>query len=81
MQKQLSDGKAVEDIKVDLRLSVMKELEAKWIVSCYGYLRANTTTGNNGYKKAGIIDAIQSGPPVADLESDQEDPFADFEDD
>ena len=61
MLKQSSDGKAVEDIKVDLRLSVMKELEAKWIVSSYDYLRANITIGYNGYKKAGIIDAIQSG--------------------
>ena len=70
----------MEDIKVDLQLSVMKELDAKWIVSSYDYLSDNTTIGYNGYKKTGIIDAIQSGPSVPDMESDQEDPFADLED-
>ena len=64
VQKQLLKGIQIESVKVDLRLSVMKELEAKWIVSTFDYLRANTSIVFNGFQEAGIVHAIQNGPQV-----------------
>ena len=38
VQKQMENGIPVEEVKVDLRISVLKELEAKWMLSVYDYL-------------------------------------------
>ena len=56
VQKQLLNGTVVEDVKVDLHLSV---LEAKWIVSVYDYLCANTSFGYNGFKQVGLTHALE----------------------
>ena len=54
--KQLEAGKQVEDIEVDLRLSVIKPLHAQWLVDVYNYF--STDAGREiifkGWKKAGI---------------------------
>ena len=66
---------------MDMRLSVLKELQAKWMVSAYDYLRANPQIGMNGFKEAGIVAAIEDPSVIAvvrGLGSD-EDPFADLE--
>ena len=60
----------------------MKELRAKWIVSAYDYLRCNPSICLNGFKAAGILDAMEAG--IISMNSDQldhEDPFADLTDD
>lgn len=44
----------VENIKVDLSLTRMKPLGAKWIVSLYDYLGSNSDIIRNGFKSAGI---------------------------
>jgi hypothetical protein len=41
--------------KVDLSLSVMKPLGAKWLISLYEYLRDNPSLSINGYKEAGLL--------------------------
>ena len=43
---------------VDLRLSVIKPLGAKWIVSLYEYIKSNPTLVRNGFKEAGILDCV-----------------------
>ena len=72
----------IEDVRVDTRLSIMKELEGKWIVSAYDYLRCSPSISLNGFKAAGILDAMEgeiivvdSGPlddehPLIDLTND-----------
>ena len=35
----MNDGKQPEDIEVDMKLSVIKSLSARWIISAYDYLR------------------------------------------
>ena len=69
---KLQEGKNVEDVSVDMRLSVVKELQAKWIVSAYDYLCSNPQIGINGFKEAGIVAAIET--PHSD-----QDPFDDLE--
>ena len=40
---------------VDLRLSIIKPLSAKWIVSMYEYIKSNPALVSNGFKEAGIV--------------------------
>ena len=80
--KQLLQGKSPEDVRVDMRLPVLKELQAKWIVSTYNYLSANPQIGVNGFKEAGIVTAIEDPSSIETripLDKDEEDPFADLE--
>ena len=56
---QIESGKSIQDVRVDTRLSIMKELEAKWIVSACDYLRSNPSIIVNGFKAAGIVDAVE----------------------
>ena len=44
---------------VDLRLSIIKPLCAKWIVSLYEYIKSNPALVSNGFKEAGILDCLQ----------------------
>lgn len=58
MQQRLASGKPLEDIEVDLKLTVVKPLLAQWLINMYNYF-----TGSNGkrvigkrqgWKKAGV---------------------------
>ena len=40
VQLQIESGQKIEDVRVDTRLSIMKELGAKWIVAAYDYFAA-----------------------------------------
>ena len=76
---QLQQGKKAEEVKVDMRLSILKEMQAKWIVSAFDYLRSHPEIGINGFKTAGIVKAIEE-PESLVLSNDKEedeDPFAD----
>ena len=63
IEEGLSEGKDFEDIDIPLILSVLKPLYASWVVDLYNYL--TTTKGKvvieNGWKKAGITEAIEGG--------------------
>ena len=72
VQEQLEKGTSIEEVRVDLRLSVMKELEAKWLVSAYDYFKGNNSIIQNGFKEVGIIDAVEG-------QQLDEDPFADID--
>ena len=56
---QLKRDVQLEMFKVDLRLSIMKELEAMWMVSAYNCIKSNKTINQNGFSKTGIMDAIE----------------------
>ena len=58
-----------------MRLSVMKELSAKWLEGLYDCLRALDQIIVNGFKETGIKEAIESPPTCAPDNSD-DDPFA-----
>ena len=53
VQKQLDDG-ATHISPVDLRMSMMKPLGSRWLVSLYDYIRDHKGIVLNGFKAAGI---------------------------
>ena len=73
--KQMNDGKQPEDIEVDMKLSVMKPLSARWIISAYDYLIHEGGIVLGGFVEAGIREAVDK--PESDPESEEDDPFAD----
>ena len=75
VQEQFEKGTSIEEVKVDLQLSVMKELEAKWLVSAYDYIKGNGSIIQNGFKEVGILDAVEG----QQLSEPDEDPFADID--
>ena len=48
----------VELVPVDLRLVVMRELSAQWLVEIFDYISSNPQFIVNGFEKAGIADAL-----------------------
>ena len=40
---------------VDLTMSVVKPLSAKWLIALYNYMKENPTININGFKQAGIF--------------------------
>ena len=72
----IENGVELEDIEVDYRLSVLKPLHIKWLVELCNHMSTAEVKEivTNGWKKAGIFDAIKfgsSGLPSLD-------PFADI---
>ena len=74
VKQQLDSGVQLDDVEVDIRLSVIKPLHAQWLVNVYNFF---TGTGKGkaiiakGWKKAGIAGLLDGStilPP--------EDPFA-----
>ena len=65
----MEKGLASHEIKVDVRISVLKPLYASWITKFYDHMRTNEQIVLNGWKKSGISDVIL---PEADK---KEDPF------
>ena len=47
-----------EMVPVDLRLSIVKPLSAKWIMKTYDYLKSNTQIISNGFRVAGIASCL-----------------------
>ena len=81
VKHQIESEISVQDVRVDTRLSIMKEIEAKWIVSTYDYLCSNPSIIVNGFKAAGIVDAVEGKMDVCipEVPSD-DDPFAELTD-
>ena len=73
VSKQLEAGTQVEDVDVDKRMSVMKELSSRWFISAYDHIQSNPDIVKNGFKKAGITKALETGLPEADAELDLQD--------
>ena len=63
IKNQLSLGKKVEVIKIEFRLTTLKPLHAKWLVEYYNEITSENGSSViiNGWKAAGIYDAIKAG--------------------
>ena len=70
VQQQLAEGTVIDEVKVDMRMSVMKECVAKWIVLCYDYLQNNKQIVYNGFKEASIVDALQNPPTTQTIDDE-----------
>ena len=60
VSKQLRAQKAAADVKVSLKLSVIRSLHAKWIVDLYNTLKDDKKMAINGFRSAGITEAIEN---------------------
>ena len=57
---QIADQLESDDTQqVDMRLSIMKPLGARWLVELYDYLGSNPSFIVNGFAAAGILDALK----------------------
>ena len=59
----LQVGAKLDDINIKFHLSVIKPLHTKWLIECYNHISFDAGTKGivNGFKLAGIYDAIRSG--------------------
>ena len=64
--KQLRAGKTAADVKVSLKLSVIKPLHAKWIVNLYNTLKDDKEMAMNGFRGAGITEAIENAKDMVE---------------
>ena len=76
VQNQMESGNSIDEIEVDLRISVLKPFHATWLVSLYNHL-----TGSVGkrhiakeWSKAGISELVQGKTTLS-----PEDPFENIE--
>ena len=69
---QLEGGSSVYDVQVPWKLSVIKPIHAKWLLSLYDHLANSSDTIIKGFAMAGIKDALMMELPL-------EDPFADLD--
>jgi len=70
VKNQLDNGTALDDVKVDLRLSKIKPLHAQWLVEMYNHLGQQILI--NGCMKAGVVDLFvgsHTPPPEDPFES------------
>ena len=58
--KQLRAEKAHANVKVSLKLSIIKPLYAKWIIDLYNTLKDDKKMAINGFRNAGISEAIEN---------------------
>ncbi|CAH1248589.1 POGZ [Branchiostoma lanceolatum] len=58
--KALEEGLPIEDVKVDLRLSVMKPLHASWLLGAIDRVAAKRNVVARGWDRTGIRDAIET---------------------
>ena len=56
---QLSDTSDIDEVKVDLSLSRMKPLGAKWLTKLYDYMKTKPEIIKNGFKEAGISGILE----------------------
>ena len=60
---QLDEGKEIEDVDVQLKLSVLKPIHANWIVDLFNYFTSEKGREiiSNGWKAAFITEVISTG--------------------
>ena len=63
--------KSPDEVVVDMRLTVMKEIGARWLVSMYDYFQSRPEICRNGFVKAGIVDAISNPDNIAPASRDR----------
>ena len=59
-------GKATADVKVSLKLSVIKPLHAKWIVDLYNTLKDDKELAINVFRSAGITEVIENAKDIVE---------------
>ena len=66
MSKQFRAGEAAADVKVSLKLSVIKPQHAKWIVNLRNTLKDDKDMTINGFRSLGITEAIENAKDIVE---------------
>ena len=59
VQAQIMNGIQPHKVCVDLRISVLKPLHAKWVVQFYDYMRSNKDIILKGWRRSGVSAALE----------------------
>ena len=70
VQQQIQNGVTPENVKVDLKISILKPLHAKWVTSFYDYMQGRPDIILKGWKRAGITEFLERN-----ASEKKEDPF------
>ena len=60
VKAQLDNEISIQEVKVQMPLSKMKPLAARWLVGAFDYLQDNEQFDVSGFKQAGIFDVYKS---------------------
>ena len=60
MSRALESGKGIETVKVNLAISVIKPLHARWLIQVISALKADPDVIRKGFEKAGIASCVIS---------------------
>ena len=58
VKSQLAEGKAIDEIKISMRMSIIKPISANWYVYAYDCIGNAPDIIINGFCKAGIVNAL-----------------------
>ncbi len=58
VKESLDKGTNLQDIKVDLRATLMKPLHAHWLMMAFAILKAKPNVIIRGFEKSGILETI-----------------------
>ena len=65
--QQLNRGVAAHNVKVDVKLSIMKPLHAKWITEMYHHLKRSKQIEISGFRKVNITKAVTEADQLTQL--------------
>ena len=77
VKAELDTGKSPDSVNVDLKMSVIKEVGARWLVSLYDYFLSNPSIVRNGFVQAGIAEAISNPEKINEI-TQGSDPFTEL---
>ena len=60
VEKQLNNNIPVEQLKVEMPAAIIKNKSASWMMSAWQELQQRSDVAINGFKKAGILQAVNS---------------------
>ena len=60
MQQQLITNTSLNNVKIDFRMSIIKPKSASWLMSSVEEIRSGPLLAINGFRHAGITNAVQS---------------------
>ena len=60
MQQQLITNTSLNNVKIDFRMSIIKPKSASWLMSSVEEIRSRLLLAINGFRHAGITNAVQS---------------------
>ena len=60
VQQKIEDGVPINEIKIAMPASLMKNLSAKWMMKTWDVLKCRPELATNGFKKPGILAAVNS---------------------